>query len=58
MPMRHVSSGKIVGKLGGVHHHLAQYGRLQEVGKDLEQRALDAWEARYILVAEAHSVVI
>jgi hypothetical protein len=56
--MRHVSSGKIVGKLGGVHHHLAQYGRLQEVGKDLEQRALDAWEARYILVAEAHSVVI
>jgi hypothetical protein len=42
------------GKLGGVHHHLALYERLQEVEKDLEQQALDAWEAGYIPVFEAH----
>jgi hypothetical protein len=56
--MRHVSSGKTIGKLGGVHHHLAQYKRLQEVGKDLEQRVLDAWEARYTPFFEAHFPVI
>jgi hypothetical protein len=58
MPMRHVSSGKTVGKQGGVHPHLVQYRRLEHVGKDLEQRALDAWEAKYTPVFEAHLLVI
>jgi hypothetical protein len=49
---------KTVGKQGGVHLHFAQYQRLKYVEKDLEKRALDAWEVVYILVFEAHLPVI
>jgi hypothetical protein len=58
MPMTHDSFRKTVGKQGRVHLHFAQYRRLEHVGKDLEQRALDAWEAGYTLVFEAHLLVI
>jgi hypothetical protein len=58
MPMRHVSFGKTIGKQGGYHLHFAQYWRLKYVGKDLEQRALDAWEAGYIPIFEAHLPMI
>jgi hypothetical protein len=32
--------------------------RLEHMGKDLEQRALDAWEVGYTPVFEAHLPVI
>jgi hypothetical protein len=58
MPTRHDSFRKTVGKQGGVHLHFAQYRRLEHVGKDLEQRVLDAWEAGYTPIFEAHLPVI
>jgi hypothetical protein len=58
MPTRHDSFGKTVCKQGRDHLHFPQYRRLEYMGKDLEQRALDAWEAGYTPVFEAHLPVI
>jgi hypothetical protein len=58
MPTRHDSFGMTVCKQGRDHLHFPQYRRLEHMEKDMEQRALDAWEIGYTPVFEAHTPVI
>jgi hypothetical protein len=58
MPMRHDSFEKTVCKQGRDHLHFPQYRRLEHMEKDLEQRALDAWETGYTPVFKVYLPVI